>query len=473
MYLSSARFSARNFIRCLVPTSLGVTVQSSTISQLLSRICNPQSSRPRAFARGSGLKGFRLPCSTMNRAAGVPETVVIERQEQIDEFCVRARAEGRFAFDTEFVMEDRYEPEVCLVQLASEEAAALIDPFLKLDLQPVWELVCDRQVETVVHAGQEDLAMAVRRTGQVARGVFDVQIAAGLVGYDYPLSLQKLVQSTLQVRLRKSKTLTDWRQRPLNAAQLRYAADDVSYLLAVRRKLHDRLVGAGRLEWAEEEFRGFEDMSLYARVEEDKLRRVKGINVLKGRQLAVAGRLLLWRDGLAQVLNRPARVALKDHLLVEIARHELSSFSELRELRGLNMSDRNVQALGGIVKEALATPPEKWPAEKPFDAEAPREAVLVALATAVVRGYCLDYDLAYSLIATKKSLRDLIRHRTVGQPSDASAVELLCGWRGRTVGVMLDEVLAGRRTIHVEPSNGDWVVRVGPRQPPGPRDPAQ
>jgi len=398
----------------------------------------------------------------MNRAAGVPETVVIERQQQIDEFCAQARVEKRFAFDTEFVMEDRYEPEVCLVQLASENAVVLIDPFLKLDLQPVWELVCDPQVETVVHAGQEDLAMAVRRTGQVARQVFDVQIAAGLVGYDYPLSLQKLVQSTLHVRLHKAKTLTDWRQRPLGAAQLRYAADDVSYLLAVRRKLHDRLVRAGRLEWAAEEFRGFEDMSLYARVEEDKLRRVKGISVLHGRQLAVARRLLLWRDELAKVLNRPARVALKDHLLVEIARHELSSYADLRELRGLNMSDKNVQALGGIVKEAMATPAEEWPTAAPHDVEAPREAVLVALATSVVRGYCLDYDLAYSLIATKKSLRDLIRHRTVGQPSDAAAVELLCGWRGQTVGLMLDEVLAGRRTIHVEPSNGELVVRVGP-----------
>jgi len=401
----------------------------------------------------------------MPQGAGTPESVVVERQPQIDEFCARARGEGRFAFDTEFVMEDRYEPEVCLVQLAAEDSVLLIDPFLKLDLRPVWELVCDPQVETVVHAGQEDLAMAVRRTGTVARRVFDVQVAAGLVGYDYPLSLQKLIQSTMHVRLHKSKTLTDWRKRPLHAAQLRYAAEDVSYLLAVRRKLYERLVRADRVAWAEEEFQRFEDMSLYARVEEDKLRRVKGVSILKGRHLAVARRLLLWRDELAQTLNRPARVVLKDHLLVEIARHGLSSFAELRELRGLNMSDKNVQALGGIVREAMETSAEDWPEAKPHDVEAPREAVLVALATAVVRGYCLDYDLAYSLVATKKSLRDLIRHRTVGQPTDPVEVELLCGWRGPTVGFMLDEVLAGRRTIHVEPSNGEWVVRVGPRQP--------
>ncbi len=401
----------------------------------------------------------------MSRGAGSVEAVIAEGQQQIDEFCAQARTESRFAFDTEFVMEDRYEPEVCLVQLASENAVLLIDPFLELNLHPVWELVCDPQVETVVHAGQEDLAMAVRRTGQVARGVFDVQIAAGLVGYDYPLSLQKLVQMTLQVRLHKSKTLTDWRRRPLNAAQLRYAAEDVSYLLAVHRKLHDRLARAGRLEWAAEEFRSFEVMSAYARVEEEKLRRVKGVSILRGRQLVVAQRLLVWRDEVAQQLNRPARIVLKDHLLVEIARHEMASFADLRELRGLNMTDKNVHGLVDVVKKALETPAAEWPAAKPYEEEAPREAVLIALATAVVRGYCLDYELAYSLVATKKSLQDLIRHRTVGRPADAAEVELLCGWRGHTVGLMLDEVLAGKRTIHVEPSKGELTVRVGARSP--------
>ncbi len=87
------------------------------------------------------------------------EAVIIERQEQVDELCAQCRAEGRFAFDTEFVMEDRFQQEACLLQLATEETVALIDPFLDLDLRAVWELVGDPKVETVVHAGQEDLVM--------------------------------------------------------------------------------------------------------------------------------------------------------------------------------------------------------------------------------------------------------------------------------------------------------------------------
>ena len=77
--------------------------------------------------------------------------------------------------------------------------------------------------------------------------MFDVQIAAGLTGHDFPISLQKLVNVTLGVRLRKSRTLTDWRRRPLSAEQVKYAAEDVGYLLAVRKLLHRQLSKRKRL----------------------------------------------------------------------------------------------------------------------------------------------------------------------------------------------------------------------------------
>jgi ribonuclease D len=391
------------------------------------------------------------------------DAVLIERQEQLDSICVQARDEGRFAFDTEFVMEDRYEPEVCLVQIAVEKAVAIIDPLGGLDLQAVWELVSDEGVEKIVHAGQEDLAVCFRETGKIPRRIFDVQIAAALVGLEYPLSLQKLVHAVLHVRLHKSKTLTDWRKRPLSGSQLRYAAEDVSYLLAVHRKLRSRLESRGRLAWAEEEFRGFEDQALYVRAEEDKLRRVKGVSVLKGQQLAVARKLLQWRDDLARHMNRPARVIMKDHLLVEVARHGVSSFAELRDLRGLNMSDKNINALAHMVREALAAPVEVEPSQRTYDTESPQETALITLLTAVVRGYCLENDLAYGLVATKKGIQDLIRHRTIGRPANAADVELLGGWRGQTVGAMLDEVLAGSREIHVATVDGEPAIRVGPR----------
>lgn len=398
----------------------------------------------------------------MTRRIPPPDATLIERQEQLDALCAQCRTEGRFAFDTEFVMEDRYASELCLIQLAAAGSVAVVDPFLALDLSPVWSLVNDEAVETVVHAGQEDLALAVYHSGQVPTCVFDVQIAAGLVGHSYPISLQKLVQTTLHVRLHKSKTLTDWRKRPLARSQIHYAAEDVQYLLTLHRKLKDRLTQLNRLDWVRQELRRFEDMSFYRRAEEDKLLRVKGAGALSGQQLAIVQELLTWREALAERYNRPIRAVLKDHLLVEIARHGLKQFDEVRALRGVNLSSADVRGLCRVVQQALQLPSEKWPAVKSGEMETPREAILVALATAVVRTYCMEHNLAYGLVATQRSIRELLRHRTIGRPADAEAVELLRGWRGRTVGLMLDEVLAGKRTVRVEPLNGELAVHVAP-----------
>ena len=186
----------------------------------------------------------------MRRRRNIPESSVLGTQSEIQELCAQCRAEARFAFDTEFVMEDRYEAEVCLLQIAVGDTVAIVDPFKKLDLQPVWNLVGDPEIETIVHAGQEDLALSVQHTGAPPRNIFDVQIAAGFVGYDYPVSLQRLVQSTLHIRLHKSKTLTDWRKRPLSPEQIRYAAEDVSYLLEIRNLLDRRLGRLNRRNWA-------------------------------------------------------------------------------------------------------------------------------------------------------------------------------------------------------------------------------
>ena len=183
-----------------------------------------------------------MPRRRINR----PEPTVIENQAQVDDLCARARSEGRFAFDTEFVMEDRFATEVCLIQIATSGYVAIIDPFLDVCLDAVWELVADDQVETVVHAGQEDLALCVQHTKKAPQRVYDVQIAAGLAGLEYPLSLQRLVQNVLHVRLHKSKTLADWRKRPLTEGLIVYGAEDVCYLLAIQDFLNGKLGAAGR-----------------------------------------------------------------------------------------------------------------------------------------------------------------------------------------------------------------------------------
>src|SRR5436190_13317841 len=157
-------------------------------------------------------------------------------------------------FATEFVGEDSFRPELCLVQVATAEQLVVIDPFTVGPLDEFWKLLLDPARTTVVHAGREDVRICHFQAGKPPGAVFDVQIAAGLVGLTYPIGYGGLVSDLLGQRMSKGETLTDWRRRPLSPAQVRYAFDDVRYLLPAWRKLTDRLKRLKRTDWAAEEF---------------------------------------------------------------------------------------------------------------------------------------------------------------------------------------------------------------------------
>jgi len=135
---------------------------------------------------------------------------LVTKQERLESLCRRWRRAGRFAFDTEFIRDDTDTATLCLVQVTLDSDVVLIDPTGKLEVAPFWELVTDKAVQTIVHAGKEDFEVCLRATGQPPRNVFDVQIAAGFVGLGYPLSLARRVNQALHQRIAKGQTLTDW-----------------------------------------------------------------------------------------------------------------------------------------------------------------------------------------------------------------------------------------------------------------------
>ena len=250
------------------------------------------------------------------------------------------RSCGRFAFDTEFVSEDTFEPVLCLIQVATRERLAVIDPLAVHDVRPFWELVCDPSLEVVMHAAGEDLRICLLRTGQLPRRVFDVQMAAGLIGLSYPLSLVNLVGQVLGVSLSGSETRTDWRHRPLTPAQLHYALDDVRHLLDLADRFTDRLTQLGRSDWAKAEFEEFIE-SIARRGDEDRWRRLPGLHQLGRRSLEMARRLSEWREDAARRQNRPLRQVLRDDLLVAIAKRQPPNRRGLEALRDFNRPCRS------------------------------------------------------------------------------------------------------------------------------------
>lgn len=397
--------------------------------------------------------------SRVNRSD--PEIVepadIISEGAALASLCDHLYELGRFAFDTEFVSEDNYQPEVCLIQVATEEEVTLIDPMAGLDMKPFWRLISDEQVEVIVHAGMEDLAISFQQTGLLPTLIFDVQIAAGLMGFDYPLSLLRLVRKALNVRLHKSQTLTDWRERPLQSEQLHYAAEDVAHLPGVYRVIHDKLESLGRLTWAQEEMLRFSSPSTYESRSTQRLTKLKGKGALKRRGLAIAAGLLEVRDELAAEYNRPPRSILKDHLLIEIAQHGWTRVDQIKRLRGLNLRADAMERLVEAVRHARAQPEETWPVMQAAIEESPEEVALTSLITAVLQDFAHRNEISYQLLAVKQDVRTLVRsyHK---QQSPPKQHPLLRGWRTEALGGMIEDILTGRRSIRVNPADGSFDV---------------
>src|SRR5947209_3148446 len=241
--------------------------------------------------------------------------------ETASEIAAAARAAGRFGIDTEFVSEGRYRPLLCLVQVAVSDRIELLDPIAGFDHEPLAAVLADPDVEVVLHAGSQDVAILRRVWGVSPCNIFDTQIAAGFAGFSAQAGYGNLLQAALRVRLQKSAGFTRWDRRPLTPEQLEYARKDVEDLLALADELERRLASSGRLEWAREECRRLEAVT-DERDPETAYRRLPRVNQLRSRARAVARELAAWRERTAQAEDRPVGSVLPDVALVEIARRQ-------------------------------------------------------------------------------------------------------------------------------------------------------
>ncbi len=374
-------------------------------------------------------------------------------------------ASGRFAWDTEFVSEDTFEPVLCLIQVATRERLAVIDPLAIADLTPFWNAVHNPDLEVVMHAAGEDLRICLLRTGMLPRRVFDVQIAAGLAGLSYPLSLVNLAGQVMDQTLSGSETRTDWRRRPLSPAQVQYALDDVRHLLDLSDRLRDRLIELGRISWADIEFSEFV-AEIGRRGEEEHWRRLPGLHQLDRRGLEAARRLGEWREAEARRQNRPLRHVLRDDLLVAIARRRPSDERGLQALRDFNrpaLKSKSHEILA-ILHEARAVPHDQLP-ELPMRVDDPPGLSTVTnLLSAALAQCCVRNEIAGSLVGTVGDLKQLVRWHLDGRNNSRPPV-LLQGWRGDLCGRLLLDVLEGRLALRVVDPGSEFPVDFFGREP--------
>jgi ribonuclease D len=374
---------------------------------------------------------------------------VITSASGLRELVAHLHACKRFAFDTEFVSEDTFEPVLCLVQVATPDRLAVVDPKAIDDLAPFWDIVTDPAVEVVMHAAGEDLRICRAQAGRLPERVVDIQLAAALVGYGYPLSLGNLVRQELGISLHGGETRTDWRRRPLSSAQIRYACDDVAYLLMVADRITSRLEQWGRSAWAEAEYRRL-TATINGRNDQERWRRLPGLHQLSRRGLEIARRLAEWRKEEARQLNRPLRQVLRDDLLVAIAKRQPASRRDLEALRDFNRPHllARSRALLDVVAEANLVPVDDLPEHAGHQDDVPGVAMVVGLLAATLSHCCTERRVSAALVGSNAELRNLVRWHIEGRP-ESSRPELLQGWREEACGETLLDVLSGRRALRI------------------------
>lgn len=397
---------------------------------------------------------------------------IVREVGELEQLVDRLRGSRFLALDTEFLTEKNYFPRLCLVQVAAGDVVAAVDPLECPDLTPLGELLSS-DVELVLHAGDQDLAILSRVLGQVPETIFDTQIAAAFLGLGDSVGYTRLVESCCDTRLKRSRAYTDWGRRPLDREQIEYALDDVRYLGRCHAHLVGELERRQRLQWVREECEAARSSALETVAPEDRWRRISGARRVNGLELAVLQDLAAWREREAMRRDVPLGRIMPDRVLVELARRKPQEASRLREMRGLHPREakRSGEAIVDVIRRSRQRSPTEWPAwpDRPTLADAPGVAVVATLLDAFLRARSRELELSSRLLANRRDLEKLVRiwltaaddgrdpARAVGQ-----TVPVLEGWRRQVAGEAMLGLLRGDVRLGVARDGDSVRVEVSP-----------
>jgi len=373
---------------------------------------------------------------------------LIETSAALVEFCDLIKDSEFIAVDTEFMRENTFWPELCLIQVANSEHAAGIDPLAKdMDLKPLLDLMVDNEdMLKVFHAGGQDVEIIFNLTGKTPHPIFDTQIGQMALGQAEQVGYSNLVEAWLGIQLDKGARFTDWSRRPLDKRQIDYAIGDVTHLAKIFPMMLKKLVKTGRGHWLDEEMEKLADPSNYSVDPDQAWHRIK----IPSRKPDVLGRLqslAAWREREARSKNLPRGRIVKDETLADLAAHPPKDQDGLGRVRGLSATWRS-NDIGGRLMDALdnAKPLDRddMPDRAPRGPGLGKEGVLVAdLLKLLLKIRGRELNVAARLIARSDELEAL----AAGRRDD---IPMLQGWRYDVFGHAALDLVEGRMGFAVQ-----------------------
>jgi ribonuclease D len=372
---------------------------------------------------------------------------LIEDSASLASLCTRLSRSKFVAVDTEFMRENTFWPELCLIQIADDNEAAAIDPMAPgLDLTPLLDLLtANEDVLKVFHAGGQDIEIIHNLTGKTPHPLFDTQIAAMALGQGEQVGYSNLVDQWLGISLDKGARFTDWARRPLDDRQINYAIGDVTHLAVIFPKMLEKLIKTGRGDWLDQEMEKLADPANYVTELDDAWLRVK----IASRKPEVLGRLralAAWRESEARGKNLPRGRIVKDETLGDLALHPPRTQSDLAKVRGLSSSWAG-NDIGGRMMAALAHAPplsvDQMPAREDRKPGLGKDGALVAeMLKLLLKIRAKESNVAPRLLARTDDLELL----AAGIRDNLS---ILTGWRYEQFGRDALDLVEGRLAFAV------------------------
>ncbi len=372
---------------------------------------------------------------------------LITKSDDLADLCVRLARSDFVCVDTEFMRENTFYPQLCLVQLGNAEEAAAIDPLAPgIELAPMLNLLtANEDVLKVFHAGGQDVEIVYNLTGRTPQPIFDTQVAMMAVSQSEQIGYANLVESWLGKTIDKGARFTDWSRRPLTERQIEYAIGDVTYLARIFPKLLERLVKTGRGHWLDAEMEKLADPKHYANDHATAWKRIRP----PSRNALVLGRLkalAAWRETEAQDKDIPRGRIIRDETLADLASQPPKAQEDLAKVRGLSQAwrDNDIgRRLMKTLREASELPANEMPDKPKRGAPLGREGALVAdLLKLLLKIRTREIDVAPRLLTRSDELEALA--------AGARDLEVLQGWRYEVFGRDALDLVEGKLAFAVE-----------------------
>ncbi len=363
---------------------------------------------------------------------------IIKDNYTLKDFCDKCLKEKVLAIDTEFIRENTYYPILCLVQIASENFSAIIDPLSDIEMEPVWELLFNKKILKVFHAGRQDIEIIFNLTGKIPEPIYDTQVAGMFCGLGDQVSYDVLVNKFLGLSLTKENQFSNWLLRPLTKSQLKYALLDVECLIKVFPLIKKTIKENKREEWVEKEIRYLTNKELYYTKPNEVWQRIK-IKNPKRDVLNTLKFLAEWREIECKKKNVPRNRLIRNEILISLSKLKPQNILSIKKVRGIpkTLSDGDLNKILGVIKTSQNIDIDKWPKIPKYSKKLNINKESLDLLK-ILLSYCSQQSgLAEKLIADADELRLILND----QKED---LKVFNGWRNEIFGKFVNLLLKGK-----------------------------